>query len=830
MRCDGGSDDKIQSESGGDCGRDATKTKAEEDQAINDVPRSTSQDGCGAEGNRADESSLSSRLIRIEQLLSSLKDVPQQLAALKDVPQQLAALNESQQQMRSLGASAKQVSDLSESLTQLGIRSPLPTCASPLPLAERFANATNAAVRSRRPSGVGFGRSTKRTMTGASSHSSQAGRSVVSGERTDLPTLLVLPAHASSLKKRPSGRSNASSCHSIEDEDSPKMAEEPLSRRNRLKCPSSKSITQQFTDLSSPPSERVFGSGDSPQKVPTQQSIDLPVLDLPGSAGSDSPAPSSNESPRHHLPRRSSFPNGSQGRRGGPSQLSLGGGAAEEMMRSAAALADLRHLVEARPAAPLFVLLPNDPRRLCLDVLVVLATLLAGFLVPLGITYLEPGAISEGALGRLVQMIECIFALDIFANLRTGFVNVDRLELRPRHIAVRYLRRGLVPDILSVWPAALMPHGGEHVLLGLKLSRLSRLMALIAKIQKETHWKALAPLRIVIVVFLLCHILSCAWRLMLRADGSERAERWQELYVEDAYWVLMTMTTVGYGDISPGGTTSRLFALLSMLIAPMFFGSIVSALTHITRGLFENRTEELVAEVTAFMRERRLPTDIQQRVQRNLRNHLQKEHSKALDPKLFALLSPSMQRDFSLALVSSTVLQFPLFRGAQHSFVAELAQAHSWVECLPGDVVAEEGQLVQEVVFVILGRLAMQSPPEHGCEGSREVEIETGAWFGEESLFGEGCVRAGTIVAIVESELAVLRAREYHRIVRKYPRLMEKHRSIESALISGALSLEELAWRRPPGGPFHMLRSRNVTLTRGTITPDFDSEGTSSLR
>lgn len=500
------------------------------------------------------------------------------------------------------------------------------------------------------------------------------------------------------------------------------------------------------------------------------------------------------------------------------------------MTRSAAALADLRHLVEARPTVPRLVLLPSDPRRLAIDIVVVLATLLAGFLVPLSLTYLEPGAVSCGALGVLLKMIDCIFALDVIANLRTGFTTVDRLELRPRNIAARYFRCGLVPDVLSAWPAALAPVGAQHIVWCLKLLRLSRLMVLITKIHKELHWKALAPMRIALVVLLLCHILSCAWRLMLRIDGSERVDLWQDLYIEDAYWVLMTMTTVGYGDISPGGTTSRLFALVAMLIAPMFFGSIVSALTHITRSLFESRTEELVAEVTAFMRERRLPADIQQRVQRNLRNHLQREHSKALDPKLFALLSPSMQRDFSLALVSSTVLHFPLFRGAQHSFVAELAQAHSWVECCPGDVVAEEGQLVQEVVFVILGRLAMQSPPEHGCEGCREVEIETGAWFGEESLFGEGCVRAGTIVAVADSELAVLRSRDYHRIVRKYPRLMEKHRSIESALISGALNLEELAWRRPPDGPFHILRSRNVTLARGIITPDFDSEDTPSLK
>lgn len=551
--------------------------------------------------------------------------------------------------------------------------------------------------------------------------------------------------------------------------------------------------------------------------MPTsQQTLDLLTLDLPGATGdSNSPSPvqSGGESPvrttESYLPptrreRQSHFANGGD-RRCGMSQLSLGGGCEEaEMTRSAAALADLRHLVEARPKLPPLVLMPNDMPRLALDIVVVLATVLAGIFVPLGLTYLEPDKISSGVLGALLQVIDVVFALDVLANLRTGFATMDRVEVRPLYIAARYLRRGMVFDMLAVWPAALAPEGAERVIWTLKLLRLMRLVPLIAKLQKELRLQGLAGARIGIVVALLCHILSCAWRLTLRADSGELGARWTDEYVEDMYWVLMTMTTVGYGDIGPRGTKSRLYAVFAMLIAPIFSGTIVSALTHTTRSLFEDRTEELVAQVTVFMKDRRLPMEIQQRVQRNLRTHLQREHCKALDPKLFALLSPSMQKELSLALVSSTVLQFPLFRGAQHSFVAELAQAHSWIECLPGDLVAEEGQLVCELVFVILGRLAMQLPPElafmshfssvgptdSGDNGGKvEVEVEAGAWFGEESLFSQGAIRAATVVSVVDSELAVLNAGDYTRIVRKYPRLMDGMEdmadTIEASLAKG---------------------------------------------
>merc|ERR1712187_686094 len=74
------------------------------------------------------------------------------------------------------------------------------------------------------------------------------------------------------------------------------------------------------------------------------------------------------------------------------------------------------------------------------------------------------------------------------------------------------------------------------------------------------------------------------------------------------------------------------------------------------------------------------------------------------------------KRELSLELISSTVLRFPLFANVQQkqpSFVTELALVHSLLCCLPGDLVAEEGQLQQEVVFVINGRLIMTN--EEDC-------------------------------------------------------------------------------------------------------------------
>merc|ERR1712066_225253 len=114
--------------------------------------------------------------------------------------------------------------------------------------------------------------------------------------------------------------------------------------------------------------------------------------------------------------------------------------------------------------------------------------------------------------------------------------------------------------------------------------------------------------------------------------------------------------------------------------------------------------------------------------------------------------------------------------------------------CSQGDLVIEPGQPIQELIFVIHGRLIAQL-----CEGEHEttrqscvrssgglpepllqqceVELGSGAWLGEMCLFEE-CVSTSVAAAVTESELAVLPADEFHRVIQKFPNLLQRHHDI----------------------------------------------------
>ena len=53
------------------------------------------------------------------------------------------------------------------------------------------------------------------------------------------------------------------------------------------------------------------------------------------------------------------------------------------------------------------------------------------------------------------------------------------------------------------------------------------------------------------------------------------ADTAEDHYVASVYWSITTMTTVGYGDITPASTHERLYACLAMLLGATLFGYVI---------------------------------------------------------------------------------------------------------------------------------------------------------------------------------------------------------------------------------------------------------------
>lgn len=160
---------------------------------------------------------------------------------------------------------------------------------------------------------------------------------------------------------------------------------------------------------------------------------------------------------------------------------------------------------------------------------------------------------------------------------------------------LRYARSffGIV-DLLSIVPSFLgLLVSGAHVFLvvrGLRLMRIFRVLKLGEYLQEsELLWNALSAARRKISVFLLAMItlVIVIGALMYAIEGPAHGFRSIAVGI---YWAIVTITTVGYGDVAPTTPLGRFIASAVMLMGY----SIIAVPTGI-----------LTAEITAASERRR---------------------------------------------------------------------------------------------------------------------------------------------------------------------------------------------------------------------------------
>ena len=83
-------------------------------------------------------------------------------------------------------------------------------------------------------------------------------------------------------------------------------------------------------------------------------------------------------------------------------------------------------------------------------------------------------------------------------------------------------------------------------------------------------------------------------------------------------WALTTLTTVGYGDITPTNDLERLYSLFALLTGALVFGYMLSSIGSLVAAIDRQAalSEERMDEIKEYMRWRQLPRDLVVRLRR----------------------------------------------------------------------------------------------------------------------------------------------------------------------------------------------------------------------
>jgi voltage-gated potassium channel len=189
--------------------------------------------------------------------------------------------------------------------------------------------------------------------------------------------------------------------------------------------------------------------------------------------------------------------------------------------------------------------------------------LLGAIVLSIGVVALDSVAVMTERYGSVLNTLEWFFTLVFLAEYLARLSCVKR--------PVRYARSffGLI-DLLSIVPSFLaLFFPGAHAFLDiriLRLLRIFRILKLVAYIKEyQLLGQALAASRRKILIFLTC-VLMIVILMGTAMYVIEGAENGFTSIPTSVYWAISTVTTVGFGDITPKTDAGRALASLMMLL------------------------------------------------------------------------------------------------------------------------------------------------------------------------------------------------------------------------------------------------------------------------
>ncbi len=196
--------------------------------------------------------------------------------------------------------------------------------------------------------------------------------------------------------------------------------------------------------------------------------------------------------------------------------------------------------------------------------------------------------VTTGLGSVIIYVIDCFFVLDILLNFITSYRYRGTEITDRKKTGLHYLKTFFVVDLLATFPLdALFLSLPEVQISGislvmflrlLRLLRLVRLFVIFKRFEEMGRINAgyLRILKFIVVVAMLIHWVSCAWFIasFIAQFPSDcwvvRAGIINEIpsikYLRSIYWTITTMTTVGYGDLTPHTALGQVVASMVMIM------------------------------------------------------------------------------------------------------------------------------------------------------------------------------------------------------------------------------------------------------------------------
>ena len=377
-------------------------------------------------------------------------------------------------------------------------------------------------------------------------------------------------------------------------------------------------------------------------------------------------------------------------------------------------------------------------------------------------------------------IIDILFIIDVIINFFLEFYTTTEKLVKSRSkIINNYLSGWFFFDLLNAVPMNIIYHyycqsypfqichtyekrDPAYLLVLLKclkalkifkmpVTKKNQLISLLTELASNNTTETVDLIIELLLVIFGLHILSCIHIFIGKYTypGWIFANEFKDnskfnLYMISIYYLITTMTTVGYGDISSDSFVEIIFRIILLAVGIVCYSWIISSISN---GINKQSYASLnySNECNVLENIRRENAELTFELYNEIMKHLEYKnfHQQIYDKNLLIDSLPySLKNNLIFSMYKMEIQKFAFFKGISNTnFLSKILYNFSPKICKKNEILLKENEIIDEIYFVREGRLTLEiainmNMPEESANEYLSQEFNNFAFnFEEEDAF-----------------------------------------------------------------------------------------------
>ena len=391
---------------------------------------------------------------------------------------------------------------------------------------------------------------------------------------------------------------------------------------------------------------------------------------------------------------------------------------------------------------------PNSNFIFIFDLLLIIANLFSFIFIPLSIARNENILNRESIFKEIIKYYnDIIYLFDFLISFFRGYYNYEMVIIRNnKRILSHYLKQDFFKDLIEGIPVYIIVklfHKHNEVinfchsdfkmffcklLLFIKSFKIFKIFGKKKNKALEDFYRCLSlyyylekliVFLISFIIFLLfIHLFICLHIFFALQSypnwisyTNKENETFINIYISSFYFLMTTMTTVGYGDIVCISSYERIFHIILLGIGTILYSFIVSKIGNYLRN--ESYEQMKLNKDLNILESIRLaypamPFKLYSKIQRHLLNIYKKRKKTGLS-LLINGIPDTIKNELLLKIYSKVVNGFKIFKDIDNSnFILQVLTSFIPIISKKEEIFILEGELIDNIIFVKDGRLSIE--------------------------------------------------------------------------------------------------------------------------